>query len=183
MLVLLAAVAVVVPAALLSAADVGSEHHGPLKGAESGALPADLPEDIGWALYPQTMEGQESAPPLGGINLGVGAESEPRHARLVGVREEPGPDEAQVQGRGGGRLTGDRVDDVVEPVARDFCHEGQRDVPQVRWRPAQHWLTGTAGHEEGLEVGPGRLGRDDRGEDTHAAIVPHRRATRGHQRR
>ena len=47
-----------------------------LKGAESGALPADLPEDIGWALYPQTMEGQESAPPLGGINLGVGAESE-----------------------------------------------------------------------------------------------------------
>ena len=46
-----------------------------LKSAESGALPADLPEDIGWAMYPQTMEGQEAAPPLGGINLGVGAKS------------------------------------------------------------------------------------------------------------
>lgn len=47
-----------------------------LKSAESGALPADLPEDIGWTTYPRTMEGQEAAPPLGGINLGVGAKSE-----------------------------------------------------------------------------------------------------------
>jgi multiple sugar transport system substrate-binding protein len=43
---------------------------------EAGTLPEDLPEDIGWALYPQTTEGQDPAPPLGGINLGVGAKSE-----------------------------------------------------------------------------------------------------------
>ncbi|REE05219.1 extracellular solute-binding protein [Citricoccus nitrophenolicus] len=43
---------------------------------EDGALPEDLPEDIGWALYPRVVEDQEPAPPLGGINLGVGAESE-----------------------------------------------------------------------------------------------------------
>jgi trehalose/maltose transport system substrate-binding protein len=30
-------------------------------------------DDIGWARYPQTIEGQESRPPIGGINVGVGA--------------------------------------------------------------------------------------------------------------
>ena len=43
---------------------------------EEGALPASLIEDIGWALYPAMKEGEDTAPPLGGINLGVGATSE-----------------------------------------------------------------------------------------------------------
>ena len=46
-----------------------------LKGADEGSLPADLPEDIGWATYPRTVADRPSAPPLGGINLGVGAKS------------------------------------------------------------------------------------------------------------
>ncbi|WP_036555300.1 extracellular solute-binding protein [Nocardioides insulae] len=33
-------------------------------------------EDLGWARYPQTVAGQESAPPIGGIQIGVGAYSE-----------------------------------------------------------------------------------------------------------
>ncbi|MGD6978446.1 extracellular solute-binding protein [Citricoccus zhacaiensis] len=44
--------------------------------AEDGAVPADLPEDIGWSVYPRTSGDTEPAPPLGGINLGVGAASE-----------------------------------------------------------------------------------------------------------
>lgn len=36
----------------------------------------DVAKDMGWAMYPQVEEGTESAPPLGGINLGVGASSE-----------------------------------------------------------------------------------------------------------
>ncbi|MCK6210971.1 extracellular solute-binding protein [Georgenia sp. EYE_87] len=36
----------------------------------------DVVEDMGWALYPQVDEGTESAPPVGGINLGVGAFSD-----------------------------------------------------------------------------------------------------------
>ncbi|MDI3331296.1 MAG: extracellular solute-binding protein [Micrococcus sp.] len=43
---------------------------------EDGVLPEDLPEDIGWTLYPRVSEDTEPAPPLGGINLGVGAASE-----------------------------------------------------------------------------------------------------------
>lgn len=31
--------------------------------------------DIGWALYPQTVQGEASKPPFGGIELGVGAKS------------------------------------------------------------------------------------------------------------
>ena len=33
-------------------------------------------EDLGWARYPQTVEGEESRPPIGGIDIGVGAFSE-----------------------------------------------------------------------------------------------------------
>ncbi|KYH46042.1 extracellular solute-binding protein [Branchiibius sp. NY16-3462-2] len=31
--------------------------------------------DIGWAMYPQTVAGEQSRPPFGGIELGVGAKS------------------------------------------------------------------------------------------------------------
>lgn len=43
---------------------------------EEGSLPEDLIEDIGWTTYPQMTADTEAAPPLGGINLGVGAASE-----------------------------------------------------------------------------------------------------------
>lgn len=33
-------------------------------------------EDLGWARYPQTVEGEPSKPPVGGIDIGVGAYSE-----------------------------------------------------------------------------------------------------------
>ncbi|CAN5171405.1 ABC transporter substrate-binding protein [soil metagenome] len=35
-----------------------------------------LKKDLGWARYPQTVEGQASKPPTGGINIGIGAFSE-----------------------------------------------------------------------------------------------------------
>lgn len=40
---------------------------------EKGTLPAGTAEDYGWALYPQVTAGLPSAPPLGGIDIGVGA--------------------------------------------------------------------------------------------------------------
>src|SRR5690606_21811908 len=43
---------------------------------EDGALDQSVLDDVGWALYPQTVEGTGSRPPYGGINLGVGAFSE-----------------------------------------------------------------------------------------------------------
>jgi multiple sugar transport system substrate-binding protein len=43
---------------------------------EDGALEPELIEDIGWTLYPRMNENEPTAPPLGGINLGVGAASE-----------------------------------------------------------------------------------------------------------
>lgn len=37
--------------------------------------PADgaVRADLGWARYPRTVEGRESKPPIGGINIGIGA--------------------------------------------------------------------------------------------------------------
>jgi len=43
---------------------------------EDGSLPQEVFDDVGWAMYPQVVEGQESRPPVGGINLGVSAFSE-----------------------------------------------------------------------------------------------------------
>ncbi|MBE7323901.1 extracellular solute-binding protein [Nocardioides sp. Y6] len=36
----------------------------------------DQLDDLGWARYPATVEGEESRPPIGGIQVGVGAYSE-----------------------------------------------------------------------------------------------------------
>ncbi|MFI7582695.1 extracellular solute-binding protein [Kocuria sp. M1N1S27] len=43
---------------------------------EEGTVEQSMFEDIGWALWPRVNEDEPSAPPLGGINLGVGATSE-----------------------------------------------------------------------------------------------------------
>ncbi|MCD9197270.1 extracellular solute-binding protein [Aeromicrobium wangtongii] len=43
-------------------------------------------EDLGWAKYPETVEGQESRPPIGGIDIGVGAYSKhPEFAQRAAV--------------------------------------------------------------------------------------------------
>jgi multiple sugar transport system substrate-binding protein len=48
---------------------------------EQGTLDASVPQDYGWALYPRVDADRPSAPPYGGINLGVGAFS--RHPDLA----------------------------------------------------------------------------------------------------
>ncbi|WP_028047377.1 extracellular solute-binding protein [Cellulomonas sp. URHE0023] len=50
-------------------------------GVEDGTFPQALLDDFGWALYPQVTADQESAPPYGGINLGIGAYS--KHVDLA----------------------------------------------------------------------------------------------------
>jgi len=40
---------------------------------EDGTLDRSILDDIGWALYPQVTADQPTAPPYGGINLGIGA--------------------------------------------------------------------------------------------------------------
>ena len=40
---------------------------------ESGGPSQEEFDDLGWARYPQTVEGEESRPPIGGIDIGVGA--------------------------------------------------------------------------------------------------------------
>jgi multiple sugar transport system substrate-binding protein len=47
-----------------------------LGAVDAGTLDASVPEDYGWTIYPQVVEGEESAPPYGGINIAIGAFSE-----------------------------------------------------------------------------------------------------------
>ncbi len=53
---------------------------------ESGALTQDAFDDIGWARYPRTDPGTPSAPPLGGIDLGIGAFSKHKAEALDAVK-------------------------------------------------------------------------------------------------
>ena len=41
--------------------------------AEDGAIDKNIPNDLGWARYPKVRPDQESRPPFGGIEIGVGA--------------------------------------------------------------------------------------------------------------
>ncbi len=47
-----------------------------LVGEGEGMISQQDFDDLGWARYPATVEGEESRPPIGGINIGVGAFSE-----------------------------------------------------------------------------------------------------------
>ena len=47
-----------------------------LVGKAGGPPDEEQFKDLGWARYPATVEGQESKPPIGGIDIGVGAFSE-----------------------------------------------------------------------------------------------------------
>lgn len=40
-----------------------------------GTLSDEDLEDVGWTRYPQTVEGEQSQPPIGGINIGVNSHS------------------------------------------------------------------------------------------------------------
>lgn len=51
-----------------------------------GSLPAEFMDDIGWARFPQTIAGTQSAPPLGGIHLGIGAFSDHQDFAVDAVR-------------------------------------------------------------------------------------------------
>ena len=42
---------------------------------ETGDITEEDFDDLGWARYPETVEGEESKPPIGGIDIGVGAYS------------------------------------------------------------------------------------------------------------
>jgi multiple sugar transport system substrate-binding protein len=46
-----------------------------LSAVEAGTLDPSVPEDYGWALYPRVDADQPSAPPFGGIDVGVSAVS------------------------------------------------------------------------------------------------------------
>jgi multiple sugar transport system substrate-binding protein len=53
---------------------------------DEGALDQSVVDDIGWARYPETLKGTESKPPLGGIDLGIGAFTDHPAEALAAVK-------------------------------------------------------------------------------------------------
>lgn len=53
---------------------------------EDGAVAEDFRDDVAWARYPQVVEGEPSATPLGGIGLSIGAYTEDEEAAVEAVR-------------------------------------------------------------------------------------------------
>jgi multiple sugar transport system substrate-binding protein len=54
--------------------------------AEGGTMDKAIFDDYGWTLYPEVTAGTESAPPLGGIDIGVSAFSEHRQQAFDAVK-------------------------------------------------------------------------------------------------
>ncbi len=52
----------------------------------AGSLPQSVLDDIGWARYPRADAASPSRPPLGGINLGIGAFSKHKDHAVQAVR-------------------------------------------------------------------------------------------------
>lgn len=52
---------------------------------EQGTVEQEVLDDIAWTYYPRVAEDQEAAPPLGGINLGVGAHSEHQELAFAAI--------------------------------------------------------------------------------------------------
>ncbi|MCW2507327.1 MAG: Carbohydrate transporter substrate-binding protein family [Modestobacter sp.] len=57
-----------------------------LAAVKAGTMDRSVPDDFGWALYPQVDAGTPSAPPYGGINLGISAFS--KHVDLAYAASE-----------------------------------------------------------------------------------------------
>jgi ABC-type glycerol-3-phosphate transport system substrate-binding protein len=53
---------------------------------QQGSLDQSVVDDIGWARYPQTDAATQSAPPLGGIDLGIGAFSKHKDLAVDAVQ-------------------------------------------------------------------------------------------------
>ncbi|MQY04799.1 extracellular solute-binding protein [Actinomadura macrotermitis] len=51
--------------------------------AKDGVISKSIPGDLGWARYPRAVPGQESRPPFGGIELGIGAYGKYRNTFAV----------------------------------------------------------------------------------------------------
>ena len=51
-----------------------------------GSLSQSVLDDIGWGRYPQVVQGQPSRPPVGGIDLGIGAYGRHQDLALEAVR-------------------------------------------------------------------------------------------------
>lgn len=49
---------------------------------DAGTLDQEFVDDVGWTVYPRTVEGEESAPPFGGASIGVGAFAEDQELAL-----------------------------------------------------------------------------------------------------
>lgn len=63
-----------------------------LAAVQEGSLQQSVVDDYGWTLYPSVDAGQESRPPYGGINLGIGAFSRHRDLALQAVECIVGPE-------------------------------------------------------------------------------------------
>lgn len=65
-------------------------------GAPGGPMDKQEFQDLAWARYPATVEGEESKPPIGGIDIGIGAFTEHQDYALEAA-ECVTTEEAQVQ--------------------------------------------------------------------------------------
>ena len=96
---------------------------GPRRAVEDGSLDQAVVDDIGWARVPRVDEGTESAPPLGGINIGIGAFSDHPDQAVDAVNCITSEESQTAYMLGEGN-----------PAARPRCSTTPRSSRRSRWR-------------------------------------------------
>src|SRR5699024_9311678 len=105
---------------------------------EQGTVDQEILDDMQWAGYPRVDGDTESAPPLGGINLGVGAASEHPESTYEPSQciVDPGRQTQYVRSDGNTPVSTVAYDDpdVEEtcPMAPDIRASLERAVPRPR---------------------------------------------------
>jgi multiple sugar transport system substrate-binding protein len=106
----------------------------------------DLGDDLGWARYPRTVEGEPSKPPTGGINIGVGAYSDHKDLAVEAAKCVTSTENQTIYAtETGGMPTNEeayddeRLRDLYPPEVLDLYRES---VDEGGPRPAtEYWAT------------------------------------------
>ncbi len=101
---------------------------------------APVTKDIGWAMYPQTVAGEQSRPPLGGIGLGVNSHSNKVDKAMKAVECITSPENqgkyAATDGNMPASAEGYRQPELTEKYPADLLALFQKSVENAAPRPA-----------------------------------------------
>lgn len=130
----------------------------------------DVAKDIGYARYPQTVEGEESRPPYGGIGIGVSAYSDDKEAALEAAACLVGPEmqgiNADITGNMPASTEGYDYPALKEAYPEDLLQLFQESVDAAAPRTVTPYWSDVSGSIQNIWHPPRSVDSDTPGQST-----------------